>query len=246
MFGKNPQRKREYTDQLAVQELFHTLQGEGPFAGRAAVFLRLAGCHLACHFCDTEFESNIDNVRPWLDVSREIENMLQAHPNTNLLVITGGEPMRQQTGPLVFDLLQKCTDLVVQYETAGNLWDSSLDVVVDDPDMWLRFEIVTSPKTSMVHPRIQSLCSHYKYVITAGEVSELDGLPSLGMQVANKGQERPVWRDCIYRNDTTIWVSPCDAHDPVKNKANMKATVKSALDFGYRLTLQMHKIVKLP
>ena len=50
----------------AVKELFHTLQGEGAQAGRAAVFCRFAGCNLwsgreedraeaACRFCDTDF-----------------------------------------------------------------------------------------------------------------------------------------------------------------------------------------------
>ncbi len=50
----------------AVKEIFHTLQGEGAQAGRAAVFCRFAGCNLwsgreedraaaACRFCDTDF-----------------------------------------------------------------------------------------------------------------------------------------------------------------------------------------------
>ena len=59
MFGKNPIRPPEKGDGsiLFVQEIFPTLQGEGPLAGVPAVFLRLGGCNLACSFCDTEFES---------------------------------------------------------------------------------------------------------------------------------------------------------------------------------------------
>ena len=50
----------------SVKEIFYTLQGEGAQSGRAAVFLRFAGCNLwtglekdragaVCKFCDTEF-----------------------------------------------------------------------------------------------------------------------------------------------------------------------------------------------
>lgn len=43
-------------DFLEVVKIFHTLQGEGPFAGTPAIFVRLGGCNLQCKFCDTEFD----------------------------------------------------------------------------------------------------------------------------------------------------------------------------------------------
>ena len=59
MFGNNPIRKPESGDgsHLQVQEIFPTVQGEGPNTGVPSVFVRLGGCNLACDFCDTEFES---------------------------------------------------------------------------------------------------------------------------------------------------------------------------------------------
>ena len=42
---------------LRVNNIFYSLQGEGRNTGRAAVFIRFAGCNLRCSFCDTEFES---------------------------------------------------------------------------------------------------------------------------------------------------------------------------------------------
>jgi len=59
MFGTNPLSKPIESDglYLEVQDIFSTIQGEGPFAGKPAVFLRLAGCNLRCFFCDTDFES---------------------------------------------------------------------------------------------------------------------------------------------------------------------------------------------
>ena len=42
---------------LAINSIFYTIQGEGPFAGSPAVFVRLAGCNLQCPMCDTEYTS---------------------------------------------------------------------------------------------------------------------------------------------------------------------------------------------
>ena len=43
--------------QFFIQEIFLTIQGEGPMVGIPSIFIRLGGCNLACKFCDTEFES---------------------------------------------------------------------------------------------------------------------------------------------------------------------------------------------
>ena len=40
-----------------INEIFYSLQGEGAHAGRAALFIRFAGCNLKCPFCDTDFKS---------------------------------------------------------------------------------------------------------------------------------------------------------------------------------------------
>ena len=42
---------------LRVVEIFHSIQGEGAATGRAATFVRLAGCNRACEFCDTDFST---------------------------------------------------------------------------------------------------------------------------------------------------------------------------------------------
>ena len=60
MFGGNVARKQVLDDgqQLWVQEVFYTLQGEGPWTGHPSIFVRLAGCNLKCFWCDTDFESS--------------------------------------------------------------------------------------------------------------------------------------------------------------------------------------------
>lgn len=101
---------------LVVRTMFYTIQGEGPFAGEPAVFLRLGGCNLGakgvlaagCEFCDTDFRLSRSTpmtyvqvleqawklVRHGRDASGDEKNYeVWANP---LLVVTGGEPMLQR------------------------------------------------------------------------------------------------------------------------------------------------------
>ena len=94
MFGKNKILKPETHSgiNLDIQEIFPTLQGEGPYTGHPSVFIRLGGCNLACEFCDTEFESYHN-----LSVEKIIEETSRLSKNDEgkivrkLVVITGGE-----------------------------------------------------------------------------------------------------------------------------------------------------------
>ena len=90
-------------------EIFHSIQGEGVSAGRPSVFLRLATCNLACSWCDTKYTWDWERYDPReqivsLDAS-DVRRRLDALPCRNL-VITGGEPMLQQSelGPLAGSL----------------------------------------------------------------------------------------------------------------------------------------------
>src|SRR5690606_21434036 len=104
MFGKNPKRPPIKGDgsTLEVQEIFPTFQGEGVYTGWPAVFIRLGGCNLACHFCDTEFES----YQP-MELEEIVQQVIEltGKTHTKLVVITGGEPFRQPIGLLCRTLL---------------------------------------------------------------------------------------------------------------------------------------------
>lgn len=73
---------------LRVNDIFYSLQGEGYNAGRAAAFVRFAGCNLRCPFCDTEFESFSEMT------ADDILKAIGAYP-TRFVVLTGGEPTLQ-------------------------------------------------------------------------------------------------------------------------------------------------------
>ena len=230
MFGDNPVRKQELRDddRLWVQEVFYTLQGEGPFAGQPAVFVRLAGCNLRCFWCDTDFESST-----WLPelhaLLREIDERRPAH--CDLVVITGGEPFRQNIAPLVRILLLR--GLRVQIETAGTLW---LDIPEDD-----HLFIVCSPKTPELNAEIERRIHAYKYVIADGETDEHDGLPTMATQV--RGKRSHIARP---RPGAAVYVMPRDDRDDATNRANLRTCARIARQWGYRMTVQLHKLAGLP
>lgn len=245
MFGKNPIRPilRDPLN-LAVEDVFYTIQGEGPFAGCPALFIRLAGCNLACHFCDTQFESKAEmptNVA-------ELADMIQADftaEQRKLVVMTGGEPMRQDWSKLAEFLLMSGTEKI-QVETAGTLWQDSLLDLICTGDI----ELVCSPKTPKVHPLISDYCFHWKYIIRGGDVDLDDGLPNRGTQVATLGKLSRLYRPWDgYTQDEwaakgeTVWLSPCDDYDEVLNKVNLELARDLCLKHGYRLSLQMHKLI---
>lgn len=81
---------------LPVMEHFHTLQGEGVYAGHASYFVRLGGCDVGCHWCDVK-ESWDASIHPQHSIE-EILGWVEAS-GAPFTVITGGEPfMHDLTG----------------------------------------------------------------------------------------------------------------------------------------------------
>ena len=161
MFGTNEIVGQKFfkeapKDSLFVTSMFFTLQGEGPFAGRPALFIRLTKCNLACSFCDTFFDGG-----DWLTF-KEIEAKiyhticdywnkkgesapLWAIPNGTgpvkypniVLVVTGGEPLLQKNLVDFLDQLQPMFG-ALQIESNGTV----------DQDIPLHTTLVCSPKCS--------------------------------------------------------------------------------------------------
>jgi 7-carboxy-7-deazaguanine synthase len=228
MFGDNPIRNQDNGDgqTLWIQEVFYTLQGEGPFSGHPSVFVRTAGCNLRCFWCDTDFESS--TWRPTLDeLIARIDELRP--PTCDLIVLTGGEPMRQNIVPLIARLLNQ--GLRVQIETNGTLW---LDLPIDP-----RLTVVCSPKTPSLEPRFVPRIDVFKYVISADSMDPGDGLPAGSTQI--RGRMARLFRPLAGR---PVYVTPCD--EPGGQDENRKAATSAALAHGYRLSLQIHKLVNIP
>jgi len=118
----------------SVKEIFLTLQGEGGQAGRAAVFLRFAGCNLwsgreadraaaVCNFCDTDFVGTDGpgggKFRTAPDLAGAVARCWTGGAGGRLVVCTGGEPLLQLDPPLIAALHGR--GFAVAIETNGTI-----------------------------------------------------------------------------------------------------------------------------
>lgn len=106
---------------MKVNEIFYSIQGESSFMGRPCAFIRLAGCDLRCSYCDTEyaFSEGKEMTIP------EILGAIGSFP-TRLVLVTGGEPMLQES---THDLFQSLLDrgYTVLLETGGHVSLAGVD-----------------------------------------------------------------------------------------------------------------------
>ena len=114
---------------LPVVETFHSVQGEGAWAGTNAFFIRLAGCDVGCPWCDTKQSWNARRhpQRLTADLIAEAKAV-----NPAIVVITGGEPLMHDLYPLSTGL--QAADLQVHLETSGaHPFTGSFDWVTFSP-----------------------------------------------------------------------------------------------------------------
>lgn len=98
---------------LPLMEAFYTIQGEGFHKGTAAYFIRIGGCDVGCHWCDVK-ESWNAKLHPPTEISKIVGDAV-AYSDT--IVITGGEPLTWDMGPITGLLKEK--GCKVHIETSG-------------------------------------------------------------------------------------------------------------------------------
>lgn len=235
MINQQPPESRFLHPQgaLHIHEVFPTIQGEGPYAGTPATFIRLAGCNLQCPGCDTDYTSK----RATMSANEVVSIVQRTHlPQSRgrrpLVVITGGEPFRQNLTQLVTLLFG--LGYTIQIETNGTYFLEGFP--------YDKVCIVCSPKTGRINHNLALHVEAFKYVVQVGKVDLHDGLPfsTLGQAGQDMVAKPPVG------SMAEIYVQPLDEQDAEKNRANLETAVASCLRFGHRLCIQTHKLANVP
>jgi 7-carboxy-7-deazaguanine synthase len=151
---------------MRVNEIFHSLQGEGFLAGIPSAFVRLAGCPLRCRWCDTKYAWDNEAGNDY-----SIEKILQTVQQRpcKFVVITGGEPMINSDLPQLLRRL-KTLGKHITVETAGIAFipDVPCDLMSISPK--LSNSTPADPKLAAIHEDsrldiavLGELIDNYKY-----------------------------------------------------------------------------------
>ena len=100
--------------ELPIMEHFYTIQGEGRYSGRAAYFVRLAGCDVGCVWCDVK-ESWDADIHPVLSINDLMLSIKSS--GTDFCVITGGEPALYDLNGIIDQLKNESIEVAI--ETSG-------------------------------------------------------------------------------------------------------------------------------
>jgi 7-carboxy-7-deazaguanine synthase len=133
---------------LQLAEIFYSIQGEGTWTGTPAVFVRLAGCNLACDFCDTDYATKV-----FAGVDEVVEKVRESGGDCPMVILTGGEPLAQAETPALIDALRR-DGRRVHIESNGTIY-SDLPA-----DVWL----CVSPK-ERVDPRMAARANEAKLIV---------------------------------------------------------------------------------
>ncbi|MCJ2130902.1 7-carboxy-7-deazaguanine synthase [Methylobacterium sp. E-045] len=207
----------------AVKELFHTLQGEGAQAGRAAVFCRFAGCNLwsgreedrataACTFCDTDFIGMDGEGGGRFPTPEALADAIAATweggASHHYVVFTGGEPLLQLDPALIAAMHARGFEIAV--ETNGTLAaPEGIDWICVSPKAGNALVQTTGHELKLVYPQDEALPERF---------AALD-----------------------FRHH---WLQPMDGPDRL---AHTRAAVEYCRrDARWRLSLQTHKIIGIP
>lgn len=255
-------------DELMITSIFYTLQGEGPFSGRSAVFVRLAYCNLRCSFCDTYFDrgermtfQNIIGAAQGVVQAFKMQHPAPALPKDRhqLMVVTGGEPTMQ---PNLTGFLRAAlrAGFSPQVESNGNF-------AVELPAM---VHLVISPKVNEQTRQFIKLnegtlrrADSLKFVVSATERGYTD-IPAFALdwRAERLGRQIYVSPMNMYRNAPAIAEASADLErrselerisfwtpdllDMKANQANHEHAAFLAMKYDARLTIQQHLYAGLP
>ena len=210
-----------------VNDIFYSLQGEGHNTGRAAVFIRFAGCNLRCPFCDTEF----DSYREMTD--EEIIAAIDHYPS-RFVVLTGGEPTLQVDEAFVKLLHQHGYEVAME-SNGTRPAPRNLDWLTVSPKEHKKYALnFGAPATEGTQEtRGGKMPDEIKIVFDedtdpASFLSPLTSHPS----------------SLTSAPSPLIYLQPCDTGDAERNKAITAACIRYIEAHPeWRLSLQTHKLI---
>lgn len=125
----------------SINEIFDSIQGEGPYIGVNQLFIRFSSCNLNCKYCDTDFKTNSKKY----SVS-ELKNIINNYKNIHSVSLTGGEPL------LYSDFLVQLLPVLnkkIYLETNGTLYTDLKKIIeyIDIVSMDIKLESATGLKS---------------------------------------------------------------------------------------------------
>jgi 7-carboxy-7-deazaguanine synthase len=243
MFGLNEIVGKKYFaeagDKLFVTSVFYTMQGEGPYRGMPAIFVRLAKCNLGCSWCDAFFDDG-----DWMSVEevliqcqQEIDNYYKDEvPDTiydnMVFVLTGGEPSLQNIKPLLekASVLYAYTQIESNGVFAPDVPDSTTVVVSpkcnEKVDISLGFKRYIPIKYMEPNEKTLESADCLKFII-----EDQDGFDS-------PYQTIPDWaHDWAKESNKPIFISPMNIYNKEPERAKVIRSGKNKLDLGERSTV---------
>lgn len=219
-----------------VNEIFGpTFQGEGPHTGQHVSFLRLAGCNLACTWCDTpyswdweRYDKNEESHKE--SVSDVAEALTQL--GSNRIIITGGEPMLQQRH---FPLLKHLTGMQIDVETNGTRMPTQ--DVIDVVDLFC------------VSPKLKHAGDSRDKRIKVDVIQKFGELARQGKAIFKFVAECEDDFDEIKEfieignlPDSSVWIMP-EGSSFASQLENMRELCDAILDEGWNLSPRLHVLI---
>ena len=194
-----------------VKEMYYTLQGEGARTGRAAVFLRFAGCNLwsgreadrsaaICNFCDTDFVGSNGpgggKFATASDLANAVAALWPAAQGEPYVVCTGGEPLLQLDDDLVRALHAK--GLEIGIETNGTVpAPRGIDWICVSPKADAQLCITSGNELKLVYPQKQAMPERFaNLAFTHFFLQPMDGMARAENTAAAAAYclKNPQWR----------------------------------------------------
>ena len=227
---------------LRVNEVFASLQGEGPSSGQPATFLRLTGCNLSCSWCDTPFtwDWKGKNGTVYLaDDETEERTVMDLYAalvgytrDGGLVVVTGGEPMIQRSALAL--LVEKLVTVGrrVEVETNGTLRIGALTPFAGHG---LAFN---------VSPKLANSGVDYQQRLNAERLIEYRNAGARFKFVLTDSDEIPEVETIVNTIDipaSQVWLMPEGTNDDTVEVAQQLAA--NAIRRGWNLTLRQHSLL---